>query len=181
MKKYASIITLLAIIGVTFGTPINRFSNWNNLINSSRDIIIAQCTATPDFFAQSSVTPRFVTNIGGGWTSDVNVITILKGNTKIGLSKLSSFYKPYQGELFVVFATSGRIGTNSVYVANEEYQIIPLNHNFQISSLNEKTLEEKIQLIFKTRLKDLNDEIARDNAEKTRLQEGLKPATSTTP
>jgi hypothetical protein len=179
-KKISLTIVLLASAIATFGTIIDHFRGWSELINSSPDVVIARCTATPDFFAQSSDTPRFIENIGGGWTSDIDVISILKGNTKTGLSKLSSFYKPYQGELFVIFSTRIlTVGTNSCYSANEDYKIIPLNSDFRINDLNGKTLDEQIQLILKSRLKDLDDEIARDNQEKVRLQEGLKAPTST--
>jgi hypothetical protein len=52
--------------------------------------------------------------------------------------------------------------------------VIPLNHDFIISDLSGKTLNEQIQLILDSRLKDLNDEIAQDNDEKNRLEEFSK-------
>jgi hypothetical protein len=97
---------------------------------------------------------------------------VLKGNTKIGLAKMTSRHRPSQGEelLFANYLTSG---TNAWYVATEGYRVIPLNHDFNINELNGKTLDEQIQLIFKSRLKDLDNEIARDKEEKARLEQGI--------
>jgi hypothetical protein len=173
MKKHISIILLLAVTWTAFGLYINYFKSWSNLIDGSPDIVIARCTATPDF-TPPGVKPKMVDIVGGGWLSDIEVISVLKGKTKPSLSHLISFYKPHQGELFVAFANYTMSGTNSLYSANEGYQVIPLNSDFRISDLNGKTLDEQIQLILKSRLKDLDDEITRDNEEKQRLESGLK-------
>ena len=179
MKKKILIMLLLAITGLTFGVIIDTFRSWNDLMETSPDIIIARCTATPDF-TPPGVTPKLVFNFGGGCISDIEVLSVLKGDTKPGLSQLMSFYKPHQGELFTIISSRIlTIGTNSYYSANEDYKIIPLNPDFQTSILNGKTLDEQIQMILTSRLKDLNDETARDNAEIERLKQGLKNNVST--
>lgn len=165
---------MLAITGVTFGTLIDRFKGWSYLIDNSPDIVIARCTATlgftpPDVAPKMQLYPQ----------ADIEVISILKGATKPGLSRLSSFYSPYQGELFVIFGSYMTSGTNSWYNANEEYKIVPLNRHFRLSDLNGKTLDEQIQIILASRINDLKNEIAQDNEEKERLKQGLKNKVST--
>ena len=173
MKKTILLVLMLATSAV-FGTIIDHFRGWNDLVDGSPNIVIARCTATPGF-TPPGVTPKLTMVVGGGSISDIEVISVLKGDTKPGLSQLMSFYKPFQGEVFAIFATRILpIGTNSYYSANEDYKIIPLNSDFQTSDLNGKTLDEQIQLILASRLKDLNGEIARDNEEKERLKQGLK-------
>ena len=175
MKKSILITTLLAASTV-FGTLVSPFKNWRDLIDNSPDIVIARCNATLGF-TPPGIAPKMQLYP----QADIEVMSVLKGGTKPGLSHLSSFYKPYQGELFVVFATHMILGTNSWYNANEEYKIIPLNQNFRVSDLKGKTFDEQIQLILASRLKDLNAEIARNNEEKARLMQGLKNETTNTP
>ncbi len=170
MKRNTLILILLAMVGSVFATLVSPFRSWSNLVDNSPDIIIARCNATPGF-TLPGISPRMEIYP----QTDVEVVSVLKGNTKCGSSRLSSFYNPYQGELFVAFSTYMTLGTNSWYNANEEYKIIPLNSDFRISDLDGKTLDEQIQLILASRLKDLNDEIARDNEEIYRLNQGLKP------
>lgn len=179
MKRFIFTGILLAVTGTVFGTLIDHFRGWNDLIDGSPNIVIARCTRTPGFIPPG-VAPKMTIVEGGGWVSDIEVISVLKGSTKTGPSQLMSDYKPYQGEFLAIFASRMlTVGTNSCYSANEDYKIVPLNSDFRISDLNGKTLDEQIQLIFASRLKDLNDEIKRDNEEKTRLKQGMKNTTST--
>lgn len=67
------------------------------------------------------------------------------------------------------------------YIVSQDYQVVPLNHNFNTNMLAGKTPEQQIQWILDNRLRDLNDELAKGNEEKKRLEEGLKiPTNSTT-
>lgn len=157
MKKHIIITTLLVATGAVVAQIFTPFSSWDYLTEHSRDIIIARCTTTPQ--------PTGVTN--GIIESDIEVISILKGSTKLGMSHMQSWYHPYQGERFLIFAN---FYSNSAYTAVESYQIVPLNRDFRTNDLAGKTLKEQIQIILNNRLKDLIDELARDNEEKLWLE-----------
>jgi hypothetical protein len=153
---------------------MDHFLGWNDLIDGSPSIVIARCTMTPGFIPPG-VTPTMTIVEGGGRVSDIEVISVLKGNTKTGPAQLMSFYKPCQGELFAIFAARIlTVATNSYYSANEDYKIIPLNADFPVGELKGKTRNEQIQIILAARLKDLKEETARNNEETERLRQGLK-------
>lgn len=145
------------------------FTSWDDLVERSPDIIIARCIATEDLLEPppTSIYPNV-------FNSDIQVISVLKGNSMPGMSHLVSTYFPYRGEYFAAFATYSTVRTNSVYVATEEYRIVPLIHFHGAGEFAGKTLNQQIQLILKERLIYLNDELAKGNEEKKRLEEGLK-------
>lgn len=136
----------------------------------SPDIVIAKCTSTYG----SKPTAKPVPILDGVIFSDIQVVSVLKGNTKPGPSRLASWYWPYPDQQFVIFGSyeSDRYSTN--YTAIEGYKIVPLSRNFPLHTLDGKTLDEQLQLIFSNRVSDLNEEIGQDEKEKTRLEEYLK-------
>jgi hypothetical protein len=167
MKRLYTIALILIATGSLCARILNPFINWDSLIEDSSNIIIARCTATPQF---SGVMFHAV-------ESDIEVISVLKGNSPPGASHMQSWYLPHQGERFLIFA---RFYDNSNYIASETYQIVPLNRDFNTNDLAGKTMNEQIQLIFRSRLKDIDEELARDNAEKQRIQSGLTMQTNNT-
>jgi len=178
MKTLSILYIFLFLACPAFAVLISEFTSWNDLIGRSPDIIIARCTMTPDFTSPgSSATTR--------WTlddvvhSDIEVIDVLKGNTKPGLSHLGSFYKPHQGDMFAILGQFSTYQLNSWYNAVEDYRIIPLKEDFDTNKLTGKTLDEQMKIILTARLCDLNDELAKANTEKNRIESGLKEDGST--
>lgn len=145
MKKCLFLIILLGVSSTVYAVLFSEFKSWDLLVAESPDIVIARCTTTPDF-APPGVTPKPTWTFGSATCSDVQVITVLKGNTKPGLSQLDSFFKPHQGEMFVVFGTFTTYQSNSWYNAIENYRVMPLDENFNLNSLRGKTLDEQIQI-----------------------------------
>lgn len=71
---------------------IAPFTNWDDLTERSPDIIIARCTTTPNPIAA----------IDGMIWSDIEVTSVLKGDTKRGIARMVSQYRPRQGDNFLM-------------------------------------------------------------------------------
>jgi hypothetical protein len=168
MKRFISILTLLATTGTALALLVGRFTSWNNLIEQSPDIIIARCTATQD-----GMKPEPTNFFGNVFCSDIEVISVLKGNAKLGLSHLTSLHRPLRGEHYLMFASFESNQVYTGYSAIEEYRLVPINvpmSSYLTNALASKTLKEKVNLILSWRLKELNDELVRDNEEKARME-----------
>jgi hypothetical protein len=170
MKKYISILLLLVVTATAYAIFSNEFKNWNDSIERSPDIVIAKCASTVG--TTNSDRPIIISD--GVIPSDIEVISVLKGNTKPGPSHLFSWYWPHQSQQFLLFASHFSDEYNTGYSAIEYYRVVPLSHDFQTNMLAGKTLEEQIHWILERRLFDLNEELKRGTEEKKRLEEGLK-------
>ena len=163
IRAFAVIIALLAIATGGLAVWMLSFTSWDDLTKRSSDIIIARCEATAE--------PKVV---GDGMVeSDIQVISVLKGNTKRGSAKMFSQYTPRQGERFLMFSTYQSNEFYRGYNATETYRIVPLGRDFVMDKLAGKKLEEQIQLVLSNRLEDLNCEMDKGADEKKRLQQGL--------
>lgn len=164
-KRSLIIIGLLAAIGTVSAVYVSPFASWDDLTQKSPDIVIARCTATPD--------PEII--LDGQIWSEVEILSVLKGNTKPAPAKMISEYWPRQGEQFLMFATYETESTDRTYYsATENYRIILLPRNFLLSALTGKPLSEQIQIILRRRLNAVNDELNQAITEKKRLEEGVK-------
>ena len=145
------------------------FRGWDSLIQHTPDIIIAQCTQTPDQKI-----------LMGGGPMDINIVYILKSSTnrvvlepaKLGAAQLQlSQVILRQGEYYLFFS----IFHDGYYSATEPYRTIPLGLYFDTNTIFGRPLNDQLQILFKRRTFDLNREIKADQEEEERLEEGLKP------
>ena len=103
MKQLSAMIVLFVAVGTAMAVIISPFTGWDDLTTKSPDIIIARCATTPN-----------PTGIGDGMiSSDVEVLAVLKGDTKPGVAHMVSLYWPHQDERFLMFAN---------YQSNQLYQ-----------------------------------------------------------
>lgn len=170
MKTITIITSLLVVVGTASAIFVNPFKSWNDLTESSRDIVIARCTST-----LGTTKPEKTTAIIDGMIpSDIEVLYVLKGSTKPGLSRMVSQYWPYQGEQFLMFAGYSNDQYFTGYSAVEGYRVVPLSRHFNQyiwdHQLAGKPLQGQVQWILKSRLEDLNAEIAQDKDEKTTIE-----------
>jgi hypothetical protein len=170
MKKILFIGLFFATAATVFAALMSDFRSWDDLIGWSPDIVIAKCIPSPP---DNSVKKPLAT-IDNVNYSDIEVISVLKGNTKPGQSRMASQYCPCDGEQFLLFAEYGSNQFYRGYTAMEEYRVVPINNYFQTNQLSGKTLYGQIQLLLSNRLSDINEEVKRDNEEKNRIQEFLK-------
>lgn len=134
MKTSARLVLLLAAASSTFAVSISPFTSWDDLTKQSPDIVIARCTATPE--------PKFIMD-GQIW-SDIEVLTVLKGDTKPGTARMVSGYWPHQGERFLMFSAWRTNQTYRAYNATEAYRVVPLGLHFRPYVLAGKSLDEQI-------------------------------------
>jgi hypothetical protein len=106
--------------------------------------------------------------------SDIEVMTILKGNSKPGTARMVSQYAPRQGERFLMFSTYQSNEHYRAYNAAETYRVVPLGRYFITNGLMGKSLDEQIQFVLRHRLEELSRELKDGAEEKKRLEEGIK-------
>ena len=92
-KNAIAAISLLAVTFSAFAVRIAPFTSWEDLTKKSPDIIIAQCITTPES----------VVIINGMNWSNIEVISVLKGDTKAGVACMVWEYGPCQGEQVFIF------------------------------------------------------------------------------
>ena len=158
-----AIVVLLAAVSA-FAIAVVPFTSWDDISKKSPDIIIARCTAT---------TPDGPIVNGMIW-SDIEVLSVLKGDTKPGMARMVSQHAPRQGERFLMFSTYQSNDLYRAYNATETYRVVPLGGNFLTSELSDKALDEQIKLVFRHRLEELTRELQQGADEKKRLEEALK-------
>jgi hypothetical protein len=163
MKASITAVGLLAAAGSAFAVFVSPFTSWDDLSKKSPDIVIARCVTTSE--------PRA---IGDGmiW-SEIEVLSVLKGDTKPGTARMVSQYWPRQGERFMMFSFYQSNQLYRAYNATEAYRVVPLGLYFQTNRLAGKPLDEQIQLALRERLDDLTRELKANADEKKRLEEGL--------
>ena len=161
--RLAILLALLAVAGTAAAVLVASFKNWDELTTKSPDIIIARCTIAPK--------EGLVVN-GMNW-ADIEVLSVLKGDTKTGAARMVSQYEPRQGERFLMFSTYQSNEHYRAYNATEDYRIVPLDRYFQVSEITGKPLAEQIQIVLKKRFEDVNRELDRATEEKKRLEAGL--------
>jgi hypothetical protein len=167
MKKYIFAIMGLSIPLIVSATLVGRFKSWNDLIDQSPDIVIAECAATLNTDKPSIIQDGII-------PSEIRVLSVLKGNGELGPTHMHSAFWPYTGQRFLLFAIHRNDESFIGYSAFEEYRVVPLNHYFQTNMLPITNLQEQVRWVLQSRLQDLNEDLSKGEAEKKRLEEGLK-------
>ena len=157
------IVVLLAAVSA-FAVAVAPFTSWDDISKKSPDIIIARCTVT---------TPDGPVGNGMVW-SDIEVLSVLKGDTKPGVARMVSQHVPRQGERFLMFSTYQSNELYRAYNATETYRVVPLGGSFSTNELSGKALDEQIKLVLRHRLEELKRELQQGTDEKKRLEEALK-------
>ena len=163
IKTPATMVVLLATASSTFAVFLFPFTSWRDLTKKSEDIIIASCAVTPPIGFDDGMT----------WT-DIEVLSVLKGDTKPGTARMVSQYWPRQAERFLIFSTYQSNHLYRAYNATETYRVVPLGRYFLTNELTGKTLDDQIQLVLRHRLDELTRELKEGAEEKKRLEEELK-------
>jgi hypothetical protein len=172
--RNAIFIAFLAAASTAAAFLPDGFRSWDDLTQNSPDIVIARCTATPDPFDGAD---------GMVW-SDIEVLSVLKGDTKPGVARMVSQYCPHQGERFLMFSTYESNKIYRAYNAAEAFRVVPFAHSWVTydptgkppadpDDLTGKPLAEQIRIVLRRRLEDVNRDLARATEEKKRLEGGL--------
>ena len=187
MKKTITILTLLASTVAAVAIFLAPFKGWDDLVERSPNIFIARLAAARQMPITELVTNRQITaSVDGVAPVSIEVLNVLKGEAKLGPAQVllpilgTTYTLPRPGEMFLVFADNpSGIGTaNPMFYAVEDYRSVIFapdrSYSGWTNHLAGKPLKEQIETILKTRLGALNSELARDEAEKKRLDDGVK-------
>ena len=188
MKQCIAILILLAtaITGIAVNMAI--FNGWNALIEQSPNIFIARRPSPTQPAANESTNDSKITaTVNDVTLCPIEVICSLKGNAKPGPAQLLLFdanqrgrFSPQKGDMFLVFANNCEVdsATNSTYGAVEGYRIVLMGADYRsvawTNALAAKPLKEQIKYVLEYRFEALSEELARDQAEKQRVEDGLK-------
>jgi len=161
MKTPSTIFALFLITAAVFARQISQFLGWDKLV--STDIVVLR------YGMAAPATQSFVPILNGAkFNVPIDVLYVLKGTNR--LTQLQTSQKLTEGENYLVF---GYYDGNA-YQAMEDYSIISLRKTFSTNEIAGKPCEEQIQILFKRRIDNLNQEIRSDKAEKQRLEEAIK-------
>lgn len=158
-------LVVLAVVSTTVAYIVQPFPGWNVLTDTSSGIIIARCSKTPDPY---NVTYKgMLVDPDDLIESEIEIVLVLKGNTRPGTGHLRSEYWPRQGEYYAVFA----LNEPDYYQATESYCIVPLGIHFPTNMLAGKTVNEQIRALLQYRLDELNQDVVKAQDEKKRLEQ----------
>src|SRR4051812_10115722 len=115
-KTIGSIMALLIATMAVLGTPFIPFTSWDELTKNSPDIVIARCINNPDPMVTDS-----------GIHSEIDVISVLKGNTKPTYSRMVAHFRPRQDQCFLMFSTYQIYDDVRIYNAQGDYKIVPIS------------------------------------------------------
>lgn len=184
MKPRNTLSIIIISLAVTaFADPVVPFIGWTNLIESSPYIFIAKRTDPVQVFPVNR--PSALSIIHNVGSCSIEIVSVLKGDAKIGPAQLALPYDlrvgllPRRGDIFLIFASGGGSpGTNSSYIAIESYRTIviapEMYYQVWTNALAGKPLKEQIKKILAYRRAALNEEMEREQAEKKRVEDGLK-------
>src|SRR5581483_432299 len=169
MKKILFILALAASLLPAAAFLTGIFPGWDNLIAQSPDIVIARCVATQD--RSNLLGASFAAPV----LSQIEVLSVLKGNLKTGPLQLRSLYWPHPGDYFLAFSGYTLTPSNNVFNAIEEYRILPMQRLISSNQLAGNSLQEQVRIIVRQRAEDLDREIAHAKEEKDSMEGRVKP------
>lgn len=168
MKTKFIKFAVIFIVSGAFATRYLPFTDWDDVKRNSPDVIVARCIKTPNPYDVPKGEP-FREVRSGLLDSDIEVVMVIKGDTKPGVARVNSRFSPRQGEHYLIFSHFH----DNFYLSAEEYRIVPLGLNFPTNIVTGKSLDEQVQSVFRYRLSQLNRQLEQLQEEKTRLEAGI--------
>jgi hypothetical protein len=170
MKKHLIILTIIYLARLSFAelhltSEANKVHTVGEIVEKAQNILIVQCAAPRQFGASD-----------GNVATDINVISVLKGDAKPGPSRLLVKYWPKQDEVLLIFSEDFVRNNEyySGYDARGEERIVPIPSILITNYIAGKPLKEQVKLIYTMRLHDVNLELKKVQTEKKRLEDALK-------
>lgn len=162
--KAKTIIAIVILITMNVAASVLiPFEDWDQVFEKSPDIVVATCwNPTPP-------TPSVNRN-GPGSDCQVEILSVLKGTNDATSVRLLTEHELQKGSTYLVL---GQYNEQGLY-ALEDYRVIQLNKGFRLKSLDGKTLDEKIKILFQSGVDYMNQKIQEDNDERDRLKQALQ-------
>lgn len=167
--KYTLFVLALMLIALNAMAYLGRsFPGYDTLTDKSSDIIVVRCARTPDPYNQWKNGHRIDND--GLIDSDVEIISVLKGQTNSGIVHIAMAYWLKEGDYYLLFQNY----IDGSYDNVENYRVIPIGTRFSTNSISGKSLDERIQLLFRYATNNLAGEIKNDEETKDRLTQALQ-------
>jgi hypothetical protein len=167
-KSVVIILGLSCLATMVMGLALHEFRGWQDLTERSSDILIVRCTETPDPTVPDK--NGVVHEMYGCVESNVNIVYVLKGTASTNsAAKLLSNTEQLQGEYYLIF--SRYPGDFNAY---DNYQVVPLGHEFSATGLDGKSLDQQIKAVLQMGLDHLNNQMQKEQREKERLEQILQ-------
>ena len=163
LKIISATITIL-ILAATSATALllGPFPGWSRLENISDEIVIVGCDQP------LPSRPNFNDNVVRS-DSQVLILSTLKGTNSTSSTRFLTNHELQVGHQYLVFGDY----EDGAFCAFEDYRVIPLGTDFPLKSLEGKTLDEQLQILFQRGVDDMNRKIQEDEEEKDRLEQGV--------
>ncbi|HEY5233556.1 MAG TPA: hypothetical protein VIK35_08495 [Verrucomicrobiae bacterium] len=164
MKIKIILLAASLVVVSVMARIIAPFHGWDNLTETSPDIIVVQCgKPTPP-------NPNVIIMDGTKSDSEIQIISVLKCTNDLSSARLQTDHDLRQGEDYLVFGYFD----GGICKAYEEYRVVPLGVNFSTNSIAGKTLNEQIQILLQSAINNLGNEIQKNEEEKERLEESVE-------
>jgi len=162
MKTKITIVIVLLTFSVIARLPA-IFLGWDRLKAESPEIlIVVPGDPTP------STTRLFFEN-GPGFDFSITVLSVLKGTNGVRHARLIAGHELRTRDAYLVFGSYDK----GIYKADENFSVVPLGRTYKQEMIAGKSLDEQLQILFKLAVDNLNDEIAKKEAERDRIQLGI--------
>lgn len=136
-----------------------------------------------DAYLREIVTKHFKTGLlrsqhtSPVFESDIEVLSVLKGATKLGVSRLETMdFLPRQGEYYLIMGQYFR----RRFCAIEDFRIVPLGMRFNSNWIIGQTFDQQIATLLRQGLDEANRQLDQAQKEKARLEEAF-PFTNSPP
>ena len=140
--------------------PIQLFSDTNTFAERATDVLVAECL-DPDAMPG----PK----LNGVTAVEVSVVKVLKGERKVGKTKLATIGQPMEKGRRYMMVSSGGAALDTGFLTNAELAVVEIPAGFDLKTLDGKTTVEQVQLIFDARREQVRVLLAQLEREKALL------------
>jgi hypothetical protein len=166
--KTSWIILATILASTALAVMMMHFPGYDWLNEHSSDILVVRCITNPPTLLHSSLTDPQI-NI-----FSIEVITVIKGTNFSGFVSLVSAQWLNQGDNYLIFGDSEK----GAFRAFEDFRVIPLGRELWTGVLTNaiagKSPDERLQILFKRAIDNLDRQIKKEQEEKQRLEGAIR-------
>src|SRR6266545_3710928 len=134
----AAALLLLALPAAAL--PIVPFTDTKTFAEKATDVLVVECVNADAPSGPNGVTPV-----------QVDVQKVLKGDRKMGKTKLATLGQPMEKGRKYLMASFGGNALDSGFLAQADLAVVEIPASFDLKALDGKTVAEQMQLVFDAR------------------------------
>lgn len=158
----ASIVCVLFLSLDVMAYVVVPFHGWDEVEAHSPDVVIIFTEGPASY-------PPGVNMSGPKYYYNAAVEFALKGTNSSSSTTILTDHSLRRHRRYLVFSQYYDGGLN----AFEGYRVIPLEESFDLHSIEGKSMDQQLQMLFKSGIREMNKKIQEDEADKKRMQEAL--------